>query len=145
MHGHGMLFDRHRHGGRDLLLMHSTNSSKDSGAHDISQFTRTSWLTSVLQPYLWGDGIIGLGLSSSAHISDWKFALFTVGMRVSCGWQPFFDYLFCCKQRPSKFRKTGTFKYVKATSCSSDSASKYFPVRQWTPGNATLLSSLGEL
>ena len=58
----------------------------------------------------------GMGLSSSAHISDWKFALLPAGMRVSCGWQPLFEYLFCCKQRPSKFRKTGFFKSVKATS-----------------------------
>ena len=47
-------------------------------------------------------------------------------MRVSCGWQPLFEYLFCCKQRPSKFRKTGFFKTVKATSCSSNAASNTF-------------------
>jgi hypothetical protein len=65
----------------------------------------------------------GMGLSSSAHIIDWKFALLPAGMRVSCGWQPLFEYLFCCKQRPSKFRKTGFFKSVKATSCLSNAAS----------------------
>ena len=47
-------------------------------------------------------------------------------MRVSCGWQPLFEYLFCCKQRSSKFRKTGFFKSVKATSCSSNAASNTF-------------------
>ena len=100
---------------------------KDSGAHNISHFTRISWLPSYqCFNHIPEEMVLPGRVYHLLPISDWKFALLTAGMRVSCGWQSIFEYLFCCKQRPSKFRKTRFFKSVKATSCSSNAASNTF-------------------
>ena len=73
----------------------------------------------MLQPYPWRDGITGLGLSSCAHISDWKFALFTAGMTESLeggSRSPF--TCFVVNRNHLTFCKTGTFSIELVNSTS---------------------------